>query len=157
MKTTPRSLNFFQRYSVATLAIALLWLLAVQPAQAGYVVTLKQVGSNVIASGSGALDLTGLMFNGTVFGFNTDMVPKQSIILIGPIPSGPVSQYLGVSGPASFGSGSITLANSGTGDFVGIFAATALEVPQGYMSNSPLSDSATWNSANFQSLGVTPG
>ena len=31
-------------------------------AQAGYVVTLEEVGSNVVATGSGPLDLTGLSF-----------------------------------------------------------------------------------------------
>jgi hypothetical protein len=30
-------------------------------------------------------------------------------------------------------------------------------VPQGYISNSPLSDGATWDKATFNSLGVTPG
>ena len=34
--------------------------LVAAPAQAGYVVTLEQMGSNVVATGSGAVDLTGL-------------------------------------------------------------------------------------------------
>jgi hypothetical protein len=34
-------------------------------AQAGYVVTLAQVGSNVVATGSGPIDLTGLSFVGS--------------------------------------------------------------------------------------------
>ena len=38
-------------------------LFSVRPAQA-YTVTLKQVGSNVVATGSGAIDLTGLTFSG---------------------------------------------------------------------------------------------
>ena len=36
-------------------------LFSVQPAQA-YTVTLEQVGSNVVANGSGAINLTGLTF-----------------------------------------------------------------------------------------------
>ena len=36
-------------------------LFSVQPAQA-YTVTLQQVGSNVVANGSGAINLTGLTF-----------------------------------------------------------------------------------------------
>jgi len=32
-----------------------------------------------------------------------------------------------------------------------------LFVPQGYVSGTPLSDTATYNSATFGSLGVTPG
>ena len=57
MKTNP-SLN----RSLTTLlcaATASLLILS-QPAQAGYIVTLEQVGSDVVATGSGPLDLTGL-------------------------------------------------------------------------------------------------
>ena len=38
-------------------------LFSVRPAQA-YTVTLKQIGSNVVANGSGAINLTGLTFLG---------------------------------------------------------------------------------------------
>ena len=34
-----------------------------QSAQAGYIVTLQQVGPDVVATGSGAIDLTGLTFS----------------------------------------------------------------------------------------------
>jgi hypothetical protein len=40
-------------------------LFSVRPAQA-YTVTLEQVGSNVVANGSGAINLTGLPFPTTV-------------------------------------------------------------------------------------------
>ena len=36
---------------------------SVRPAQAGYTVTLQQVGPNVVATGSGAINLTGLTFS----------------------------------------------------------------------------------------------
>ena len=42
--------------------VAVTSLFSVQPAQAGYTVTLQEVGSNVVATGSGAIDLTGLTF-----------------------------------------------------------------------------------------------
>jgi len=42
-------------------AIAVTSLFFVRPAQA-YIVTLQQVGSNVVANGSGAINLTGLTF-----------------------------------------------------------------------------------------------
>ena len=53
-----KSLEFFK----AALAIVLAWLLSVGPAQAGYIVTLQQVGPDVVATGSGAINLTGLTF-----------------------------------------------------------------------------------------------
>src|SRR3989440_4829136 len=44
-------------------------LFCVRPAHAGYIVTLKQVGfDTVVATGSGALDLTGLTFQTGGFG-----------------------------------------------------------------------------------------
>ena len=74
------------------------------PAQAAYVVTLNQVGSNVIATGSGSLDLTGLNFAGG----NT--APAQieahfGLIFTGSSSPEPVDLYTGITGPASFGSG----------------------------------------------------
>src|SRR6266516_6070742 len=39
-----------------------------QSAQAGYIVTLQQVGPDVVATGSGVIDLTGLSIVGTQSG-----------------------------------------------------------------------------------------
>jgi len=158
MRTNP-SLN----RSLTTLlcaATASLLILS-QPAQAGYIVTLQQVGSNVVATGSGALDLTGL----TLFSSGAGAAPELHPSVIGSIQTGPtpfavISDYTGVSGPTSFGTGSITFANSGTGSLVGIqvgFGVGLLVVPQGYVSGTALSDSSTYDSATFSSLGVTPG
>jgi VPDSG-CTERM motif len=159
MKTNP-SLN----RSLTTLlcaATASLLILS-QPAQAGYMVTLQQVGSNVVATGSGALDLTGLTLDfsgGAAPGLHPSLIAS---IQTGPTPFAIVSVYLGVSGPSSFGTGSITFANSGTGSLVGIQGLPGpgmgrLVVPQGYVSGTVLSDSSTYLSATLSSLGVTPG
>ena len=64
-QTKPRkmkSLEFFKPTLATTLAIVLAWLLSVRPAQAGYTVTLQQVGPDVVATGSGAINLHGLTF-----------------------------------------------------------------------------------------------
>src|SRR5437588_12156564 len=55
-----KSLKFFKPTLATTLAIVLASLLSVRPAHAGYTVTLQQVGPNVVVTGSGAIDLTGL-------------------------------------------------------------------------------------------------
>jgi len=60
MKTT--SLKLFQPPTLAALAIMAFWGVSIRPAQAGYTVTLQQVGPNVVATGSGAINLTGLNF-----------------------------------------------------------------------------------------------
>src|SRR5262249_15887583 len=56
MKTLPKKL-----LPLIIFAIAVTSLFPVQPAQA-YTVTVEQVGSDVVATGSGAFDLTGLNF-----------------------------------------------------------------------------------------------
>jgi hypothetical protein len=155
MKTRTRSLNF-SRLLMATLAIATISLLSVQPARAGYIVTLQQVGSNVVATGSGAIDLTGLSFGGG----GTDesgMGPSQGFIFTGPFSATPTDVYTGFSGPTNFGSGDVTLGSSGSGRLVGIDATRGfLAVPFLYRAGA-LSDSTTYNNATFASLGVTPG
>jgi hypothetical protein len=53
------------------------------PAQAAYVVTLEEVGGNVVATGSGAIDLTGLNSPSTSFGFGA-ILPTFADIITGP-------------------------------------------------------------------------
>src|SRR5437773_10394912 len=63
-----KSLKFSKPTLATTLAIVLAWLLSVRPAQAGgYTVTLQQVGPNVVATGSGAINLRGLTFSNSTF------------------------------------------------------------------------------------------
>jgi hypothetical protein len=158
MKTNP-SLN----RSLTTLlcaATASLLILS-QPAQAGYMVTLQQVGSNVVANGSGPLDLTGLSFAFVEFQ-SAFTRPNGAVIVTGS--SGPGDFYAGVTGPTSFGSGIATNASSSSGNIVGMVGPGTfslltgdLIVPENYVSGDPLSDSATYNNATFSSLGITPG
>jgi hypothetical protein len=125
----------------------------VQPAQAGYIVTLHQVGPNVVATGSGAIDFTGLTFGATDV-FDSQIIPFLGSIITGAIAT--VDLFDGaITGPTSFGSGLQTFASSGTGDIVGISGTGVLTLPDNYVSGSALSNSATWNNATVASLGVT--
>jgi hypothetical protein len=139
---------------IASLGVAMLIGLTVTPTQAGYVVDLTQQGSNIVASGSGAIDLSGLTFFSSLGGPSSLINPGEGIILTGPAPI-LGDQYTGITGPTSFGGGSIAFAGSGSGDEVGIFFEK-LVVPVGY-SGTALSDTATYGSQTFSSLGVTPG
>src|ERR1700736_2104802 len=117
MKTNA-SLRPFQ---FATLAIVIAWGASVRPAQAGYIVTLDQVGPNVVATGSGALDLTGLSYAVTGAG-GSGMEPSAAFIITGTY-NEPDDLYRGsISGPTSFGSGGFDFANrtTATGGLVGI-------------------------------------
>jgi hypothetical protein len=140
---------------LTVLTIAVTSLFSVQPAQA-YTVRLKEVGANVVANGSGAINLTGLTF--IISGDdNPGIVPFLGVISTGPFASN-LDVYKGFTGPMDFGSGDGALPNAAIGDFVGI-SGVGLElfVPLNYISGAALSDSMTFNSATFATLGVTPG
>ena len=96
-----------------------------QSAQAGYIVTLQEVGPDVVATGSGAIDLTGLTFS--LIGFRksrdtpTWLRPaRPRSIYTGPTSSS-VDSYSGVQWTDEFrGRCASTPASSGSGDMVGI-------------------------------------
>ena len=145
--------------SAATLALAAGFALT---AQAAYTVTLVQQGPDVVASGSGSIDLTDLSFehnlNNSAF-----IIPNDALIYTGPsFPVvSPLDRYTGLTGPTSFGRGGGDFPVSGSGDLVGIeFGANAFQalfVPAGYLSGAPLTDTSTYAGQTFASLGVTPG
>jgi hypothetical protein len=154
MKRTTSSLKFFPLPVAATLAIIIMCGLSVRPAQAGYIVTLQQVGPNVVATGSGAIDLTGLSSFGSAFA-SPEMYPAHGIMGTGP--SGTVDVYTGSSGPASFGPGFGGFPSTTSGDSVFLEDfGLGIDVPQGYVSGTSLSSSATY-SGTLASLNVTPG
>ncbi len=86
------------------------------------------------------------------------IIPLEAGVLTGPVtPTGTSTDgYHGITGPAAFGSGGITYADSGSGDFAGVLFGPTLDVPAGYRSGL-LSDTATYDNQTFASLGVTPG
>jgi hypothetical protein len=129
-----------------------------------YTVVITQQGSNVVANGSGAIDLAGLTFLSTYFP-TVMLVPRSGEINTGAIISG-ISDaqdayiYYASNGPTNFGTGTETLASSGSGSFTQFSydnGSTFVGVPLGYISDTPLSDSATYDNATFAGLGVTPG
>jgi hypothetical protein len=152
--------------TLALSAAAIALLVTSLPAQAAFVVDLTQVadpsqplGFDVVATGSGTLDLTDLRLDHTPHGDNGAIQPSVGFISTGPPPLTIGSLYTrGITGPTSFGSGVLlTIASSGSGDEVGIDGPFFLSVPLGYSSGAALSDTSTYDNATFASLGVTPG
>ena len=132
-------------------------LFSVWPAQAGYTVTLRQVGPDVIATGRGAIDLTGLTFISTTGDNFPGIEPVLGLIGTGPFATR-TDGYQGFTGPTNFGSGLVSSPNTASGDFVEISAVgLQLFMPLNYVSDTPLSNSMTFNNATFATLGVTPG
>src|SRR5262249_2444865 len=163
-----KSFEFFKRTLATTLAIALAWLLSVRLVQAGgYIVTLQQVGPNVVATGSGAIDLTGLTFSGST-SVNPGLNPNRfyGFVYTGRTSSS-VDLYVEPSGPWGFGGAyAAPSASSGSGDMVGISTGfilfghrypAHLVVPKGYVSGTALSDRATYSGKTLATLGVRPG
>jgi hypothetical protein len=84
-----------------------------------YVVTIDQVGTSVVATGSGAIDLTGLTLINTFLSFDPEVVPARPIILIGP---STLAEILGgpITGASGFGTNLYDPATTGTGSPTGI-------------------------------------
>jgi hypothetical protein len=156
-------MTFVRRITgAATIGVAMLIGsgLSAPPAWAGYIVDLTQVGSDVVATGSGAIDLTGLTSSGTDT-LPAFITPNAAVIATGPASFVSADFYRGTfSGPTNFGSGRQTLATSGSGNIVDANTQAAfpdIGVPAGYMSDTALSDTSTYDNQTLATLGVTPG
>ncbi len=140
-----------------------------QSAQAGYIVTLQQVGPNVVATGSGAINLTGLTF------FDRRrriQIPRYSQALgsrlAGALSRGRLlpawtftSSHVDrrVSGAVAQRLPAVAAATwSGYSRYVFTYIfPRVLIVPRGYVSGTFLSNSATYSGKTIATLGVTPG
>jgi hypothetical protein len=133
-----------------------------------YVVTLEETDQGVVATGSGAIDLTGLELYGAGPPNGVGQInPTFAVIGTGPVdvfdPNTRIDVYLQEEnnefmGPMSFGSGLLRAADDGSGPLVLLCGACQdLDVPEGYVSDTPLSDASTYEDQSFGSLGVTPG
>lgn len=138
-------------------AAATVALLASQVALAAYTVVISEVGNDVVASGSGSLNLTALTIGEGGLDCSATVRGSNGWIAVG---AGSCSSYAGtLSSTAGFGPGLEFLADAATGGFVAMYASLSqLDVPGGYVSGAPLgSSTATWNNRTLASLGLTPG
>lgn len=133
------------------LATALL-VLGVADSRADVIVTIEEVGSDVVASGAGSIDLSGLTQINTV-ATSTGIAAATAELFLGPStqngnPAPTVDVYQTVSGPASWGSGNqFVRIDSGTGDTFGVSIRgtdLALVVPENYSSGGALSVISVW-------------
>ena len=131
-----------------------------------YLVTIQQVGSNVVATGSGNIDLTGLQNFQSGVGFVDVIDATHGLIDLSTLTTGGSVFNGTISGPTNFGpgTGGFTFASSSSGPIVG-FAATDpsplnrdLRIASGYVSDSALGTSTdTFAMQTLASLGLTPG
>jgi hypothetical protein len=125
-----------------------------------FTIDVTQVGGNVVANGTGSIDLTGLSFNSTGDLAGSFTEPHLGVLVVGPAEITATDAYRGITSPGSLGPGIGAGASSGSGDLVGPDVAGTLPVlvvPAGYVSGDPLSDSATWDNTTLSDIGLTPG
>jgi hypothetical protein len=128
-------------------------------ANARVILTLDQVGPNVVATGSGTVDTADLMLNNTTT-TSADIFPALGILLVG---ASTPADFYSVSPFFSFGSGSGGFASSAIGDFFGTrlgfgrLSSGTIAVPADYVSGMFLSGTATWDNTTIAALGATPG
>jgi hypothetical protein len=132
----------------------------VRPANATFIATMEQVGANVVITGSGSFDTVGLTPTSPFAASATAFVePIDNALFLGG--GGTQNAFTGLTPPATFGGGALTLASSTSGAVLGIADAAAgfnsLYLPNGYVSGTTVSDLTTFAGASFTSLGVTPG
>jgi hypothetical protein len=123
-------------------------------AEAAFTFTFKEQGDDVVAIGSGSVDLADLTKTAE------DNLPASGVSAQDGLAgvSGMVAVYAGIVGPLNFGAGGHVVASTGGGDPVAINGAKGfLGVPLHYVSGAPLSNSMEFDGRTFDSLGLTPG
>ena len=131
-------------------------------ASAELIMTVSQVGSNVVAIASGSVNLDAVVLVSSTWD-GIGVVPTYGYCSVGEadidlsVPDG--CSYYGISGPDSIGSSSTTVeASSGSGDAVGMFAtASLLLLPENYVSGAELYGTATFENSTISGLGLDEG
>jgi hypothetical protein len=140
-----------------------------QNASAEVVVTISQVGADVVATGSGSFDTAALINDTTIPNVTAFSQSKNPNLDIGSTED--VLRYDDFTNfiPANqtgYGTDAIPInASSGTGDNFGFGEFDLVSpphpglivVPVGYVSGSALSGTSTWDNATFASLGIEAG
>lgn len=147
---------YFRTLALPALLAAVLVFVPIRPAFADYTVTLTQSGADVIATGSGSINMTDLLYRANEPGANAFIDPALSNILVGGSTTG-YKEYLGLVGPKSFGTGNFNAASSYSGSLTGLWSGAFILLPLSYTSGASLSGGAVWKKATLASLGVTPG
>lgn len=138
--------------------------------RAAIVLTVKQIGPDVVVVGSGSANTSGLTLHDTDTDYQNVLGDSQ--IYAGPAVysdlmggGGDVKRWSGLSGSITFGSdpGVFEYPSSGTNDLFGIaydynISESLLVLPLSYVSSTPLLESTTtYTSTSLSQLGLSPG
>ena len=126
-------------------------------AQAAFVFTLTEVGGDVDVLGTGTINTTDLTPAGA-FSVGSFMDPDIALMTVGAFATNNGFHYAGATGPSDFGTGGFNSATTALGDLVGIESPDGyVDVPNNYVSGTPLADSAAYASQTFDNLGLATG
>jgi hypothetical protein len=156
-----------QRSALRLLAVTTLVVIAsagtAVTAQAAYIVNATETGGDVVFAGSGSLNTsTWTLSSGTHS--QASAVAPDAVISVGPTVISGLDRYItptNFAGPTLFGSGTaLTFSTAGTGDYTALWFnddPQNLYLPSGYVTGAALAGTATYVSATFAGLGLTPG
>ncbi|MBV9008288.1 MAG: hypothetical protein JO354_03845 [Verrucomicrobia bacterium] len=150
------------RFKIGAVAIVIACGSFLCSAHAGYMITVEQNGPNVVASGSGSIDLTGLSLLFAAVDTSASITPSVATTELA---SGKADDYSTAlrSMPASFGTGGTSFADSSSGPVAGTGTfrhgtLLVIIVPAGYVSGAPLANStAMYDNTTLRSLHARPG
>jgi hypothetical protein len=151
-------MQFIKR--LLTFVIAAGSMAASQNALAVFTINVVETGGNVVATGSGTINMAGLSPSpaSAVTAPSAALMASTASMALFADGVSPIKFWPGsVTGPGSFGTGPAAFANSGTGGIVILSGGNTLAVSNTYASGTPISNSANWAGTTFAGLGLTPG
>lgn len=121
-------------------------------ARAALMMQCQEIGGNVVITASGKIN-TSALTTAVAISSSGGVNPDTAFITMR---SGSGTAYAGASGPASFGSFTLSTPSSSSGDFVGIRGNVPyIYLPSGY-GGTPLSATSTYNGKTLASMGFLP-
>ncbi len=115
----------------------------------------QEIAGNVIFFFEGSIDLSGFMAPTNDLA-DAGILPSGGIYLNGDEPSSTADVYSAVvPGTQAFGSGVGSISTHDTGDTFG-FTSSAIALPLGYISRTPIRGTMTFAGDTFTTLGVDP-
>lgn len=147
-------------------SLALVGLLAANAASGAIIASITEIGSDVFLDFEGSINVADLGAPGGAF-INAGLhEPPGGAFFGGSLPSVfEIDAYINISGPSTFfsaGSADFIDADLATGDFFGIVAGGSVTgpgfyVPDGYISEAPLSGNATILNETLASVNLVEG